>query len=344
MVDKDALIKINIEGDYSRNLDFVINALSAIRDVTYDIAKEVAQTPLNEPVKLTKDVKSDYSLEIAEIKLNSFHAALKFKEDVSEIVVPKLLEVLSPLQNENKIELEKVKISSETKNNVLKKIKEILPKKTLLGAFPSVSIELPIKNTVELFKPKTNLAKFINEFVKSHPSVVSEDKKLIGRLIGVQIGDSKSMLLDSVKGKLILKVPSGSENKLIEFTERHLGQIVELEGISNVKGRAAIISALEALKIKETNNLLLNSFFGGGQLFRLKEPLSVKVEYTKEEELFILENEDLDIHASSYNLHKAYKNFREVIGDLFYMYTSRYKESDFDENGLKLRQRLLNML
>ncbi len=344
MVDKDAIIKINIEGDYSRNLDFVINALSSIRDITYSIAKDATQTPLSESIKLTKDIKSDYSLEIAEIKLNSFHAALKLKEDVSEVVLPKLQGVIFSLQDENKIELEKVKLSPEIKNSILKKVKEILPKKALLGTSPSVSIELPFQDTVELFKPEPKLAKFINGFIKSHPSVVSEDKKLIGRLIGVQIGNSKSMLLDSVRGKLILKVPSGSENKLIEFTEKHLGQIVELEGVSNVKGRAIIISTLEELKIKETNELLLNSFLGGGHLFKLKEPLSIKIEYSEEDELFILENKDLDIHASSYNLYRAYKNFREVTGDLFYIYTNKYKESDFNENGLRLRQKLLDML
>ena len=36
---------------FTRVLDFVINTLSAIRDITYDIAKESIKSPQNEPLK-----------------------------------------------------------------------------------------------------------------------------------------------------------------------------------------------------------------------------------------------------------------------------------------------------
>ena len=344
MIDKDKLIKINIEGDYSRNLDFVINTLSAIRDITYDIAKESIKSPQNEPVKLTKDIKSDYSLEIEEIRLNSFHASLRLKDLASETVLPKMSELLSQLQNENTEKLEKLEISQETKNNILKKIKEMVPKRMFLENPLKVSMELANGNSLESFNPNESLPKFIDNFIKLHPSNLVEEEKLVGRLIGVQIADSKRILIDSVKGKLTLKVPKNSESTLIDFIEKYLGKIVELEGVLNIKGKSAIISNLDNLKIIDTDLLFLKSFLGDNHLFKLKEPIPINLKYITDEELFILKNEDLNVYASSYNLFKAYKNFREAIGDLFYLYTIKYSDDELNKGGIKLRQKLMTML
>ena len=273
-----------------------------------------------------------------------------FLENIEEgsvrirITPVKVLERSIPIQavefleelNENLDDLEKSKelVISEYKHDgeliifSLKKLEEFWSQKSLLISV-GIGNDKPEKLFLLPAEKRSKIVELRKEFEKRYASHV---KGVI--LESKFYGAKRRFEVITPEGEIIKCYYDPIENpELEEIVYAYIKRTVEVTGIFEKRGRARKMNVIE---IKEWDSEKLENEFAG---YKLRKPISLKIEYDNINDVWCLENKELELYGCGETLGEAKENLKSVFETLVEEYLLESDEK-LSEKAVELKRKL----
>lgn len=305
-------ITIEIKGENSSDVEIIGRVLQSFQKTIYNIAQSDNLTIPKKGSNLSKELKKKYSLKIEEVRSGSFHAKMLMEETEADKVISKTDMLINAIQKEDEPSIEELLKNPQLRNQTLGSFIRMWSTRTAMTSIKtngsSVSLD-PAKR------------KFIKRYIYASKYRKFEDKFFVGRLIGLEIENTKRFRIDSTEGIYFVETPESSEEEFITKIKEHIGHIVRIEGRFAIGVTKLKLDNIATLNIQGDYSATEMIFARKGkELIKLKHPVKFEINYDKEKEKFVVENDDLGIFSIESNLHIAYSSVLEQFNELLIQY------------------------
>ncbi|MEM2086751.1 MAG: hypothetical protein QXF06_05035 [Archaeoglobaceae archaeon] len=194
-------------------------------------------------------------------------------------------------------------------------------------AFGAEKIEKKIVLSPE---EKQNLSILRKEFEKKYSQSIS------GVLLESKFyGDKRRFEIITPEGKIV-KCYYGPSPELEDKVYEYIKKPVTVRGFFERAGRGKIV---EVLDLEGWNEALAKEFAG----YRLKKPIPIRVSYDNIENIWCLENEDLELYGCGTTFEEAKKDLEIVFKTLIEGYALE-EDRNLSEKAIELKKKLLEFV
>jgi hypothetical protein len=320
-------IKIDIDGERSRDIKFISKLFEALQKVVYVLARN-EKSITKGVTNLSKKDRTTYALSIKDIKLSSFHVGLVMPEPGSR-VVSNFSFIIQAVYDNDYGSLDTMLKNPQTKMGIISTLPDIWSTKDNLVkigfANKSISLDYDKREVIKRYK-------------NARPVGRVEQLEFFGRLVAIDVAKTK-LRIDSTEGSYNLNIPRGKEEEFTKKVQDYLGKIVKLDGNFRKKVRSAEIVSLDDLRIAQESTTYLDHFEREGKIIKLYKPLLFEVSYNTEDKVFILNNEEFGIYSVEPILSKAYLEAQDRLEVMVKSYLDA-RDDELTEGAKKLKVRL----
>jgi len=323
-------------------INLIASYFETLQNIMYLLGDQIEGNKYRIKGDYPQKIKERCELVIKQVELNSFDAVVQLSDGQS----------ILPLNNENGTFGERTISLVDRVIKVIVTTEDIFPQ--LLKVIPdperatrclkdwdsiwqdedskySVTMSFGTDSLVNLdpkIKPK------IREALEKE--IIASEKIILGRLVELNVTKKHSCQIETPEGKFYCVYKS----ELEDLIKENMGKFISAAG--NLKD-SRTISIESELAIKSIHSLQIKHIFIDNEVKNLKNEVILSLHYNKNEDKYLVDNEELNIFAINQQLNLAVEDIQEQIGMLWQGYVKE-DISNLTETAIKFRNLLIELV
>jgi hypothetical protein len=320
----------------------IADCFQHLQNILYQVCDEVIDNEFRKTGRYPKKVKEYCDLVLKNITISSADVAVGlsytqiglplegFEKTFGEQAITITNNIIEIVRESDDIfpELEPIISDEDRRKRILSEIDKIWPDDSSNYDYSIAVGEKKLNPMHPQRKPK------IREALETE--ITQIEKTVFGRLIVLNFTKKHTCQIETAEGRYDCKYSPD----LVDIIKNNGGEIVSLSGKLTEFKTILIESASDLTRI---NIIPLNEIIVDEENIVLKRPIDLDIEYDKENDEYVVENENLNVFVINDDLKEAIESLKEQIGILWVEFVKE-DPSNLTDSAIEFRKTLISIL